>query len=284
MTAPGDGTGPRSHPATSEPGSGPTGGRVVATVRDGIGEVCFDNVPKHNAMNMEMIRSVPGVLAELGADDDVRVIVVRGAGEAAFISGADISEFADVRTDATARREYDRCSGLMWQAWATVEKPVLAMIHGFCLGGGMMTALHADLRLASDRASFGVPAARIGLGYSYEGVRRLLHAVGPARTAEILFAGRRWSATEAHAAGLLNRVLPAAELAPSTEALARQIADNAPLTVRAAKIGIREALRDREERDMAAVEEAIAACFTSADYREGQLAFKEKRPPRFTGR
>lgn len=258
-------------------------GRVIVSHRGGIGEICFDNQSKHNALTMSMVKAVPAVLADLGTNDDVRVIVVRGAGEKAFISGADISEFADVRTDAEARREYDHHSRLMWEAWSTVEKPVIAMIDGYCIGGGMLTALYADIRLASDRASFGVPAARIGLGYPYEGIRRLIQAVGPNRSAEILFVGGRWSAAEADAAGILNRVVPAGELRSVTEQFALRIVDNAPLTVRAAKLGIREALRDPEERDMTAVAAAITACFTSKDYLEGQRAFKEKRAPRFQG-
>ena len=253
--------------------------------KDGrVGYVIFNNPERHNAMSLEMQRAIPTILGAFGADPDVRVIVVTGAGEKAFVSGADISEFSEQRTSVEARAEWDSVSGRAWQAWQLVEKPIIAMIRGYCIGGGLATAMQADIRVAAEGSRFGIPAARLGLGYPVAMVEPLVALVGPAWAAEILYTARRLSADEALQIGLVNRVVPVAELLAQVEELAGSIAGNAPLTVRAAKAALSELRRPAEVRDLARVEALAEACFRSEDYVEGQRAFLEKRAPRFRGR
>lgn len=258
--------------------------KLLVEVQAGVARVTFNNPAKHNALSVEMRSALPGVVEALQDDPDVRVIVLTGAGDRAFASGADISEFGERRTSADARAAYDSASAAAAQAWEAVDKPIVAMIRGYCIGGGLLTALQADIRIAAEGSEFGVPAARLGLGYPYEGVRALLDLVGPAWTSEILFSARRFSADEALRIGLVNRVVPAERLEAEVTGLAQAICGNAPLTVAASKVAIREARRDADRRDLARVAELAEACFRSEDYLEGQRAFREKRPPRFTGR
>jgi enoyl-CoA hydratase/carnithine racemase len=207
-----------------------------------------------------------------------------GAGDKAFTAGADISEFGEQRTSPAARASYDQAWAAVNDAWASLDKPVIAMIRGFCMGGGLLTALQADIRIASDDSQFGIPAARLGLGYGVSGVTALMNLIGPAHTAEVLFSARRFPAAQALQMGLVNRVVPAASLREAVLSLADSIAGNAPLTVAAAKAAIREIARPDGRRDLARVQAMVEACFQSADYLEGQRAFAEKRPPAFTGR
>jgi enoyl-CoA hydratase/carnithine racemase len=258
--------------------------KLLLDVADGIARVTFNNPEKRNALSIEIRTALPGLLGHLQADDDVRVVVITGAGEKAFVSGADISEFGDRRTTPEARAEYDRSAAESAHAWTSLEKPIIAMIRGFCIGGGLLTALQADIRIASDDSQFGVPAARLGLGYGYGGVAALTALVGPAFTAEILFSARRLSAAEALGCGLVNRVVSVADLENEVMTLARAITENAPLTVAACKAAIRETGRAPDRRDLERVAAMVEACFLSDDYREGQQAFAEKRRPRFTGR
>jgi enoyl-CoA hydratase len=256
---------------------------LLAAVDEGIARVTFNNPAKHNALSVEMRTALPGLLRSLQDDPDVRVVVLTGAGERAFVSGADISEFGDRRTTHEARVEFDRVSAEGARAWTALDKPTIAMIRGFCMGGGLLTALQADIRLASEDSQFGVPAARLGLGYGFAGVDTLNQLIGPARTAEILFSARRLGAEEALQIGLVNRVVPGERLEAEVAELAGTIRDNAPLTVTACKAALREARRPADRRDLARVASLVERCFASQDYREGQRAFAEKRPPRFTG-
>jgi enoyl-CoA hydratase/carnithine racemase len=227
--------------------------------------------------------AVPRALAAFDADPGVRVIVARGAGDRAFVSGADISEFGEKRTAVDARAEYDAAQSAAWDAWRAVDRPVIAMIGGYCIGGGLMIAMKADLRIASASSELGIPAAKLGLGYPYEGVEELMALVGPAKTAEILFTARRVSAAEAHAIGLVNQVVPDDQLEATVLDVAGAIAANAPLTVRAARASIHEARRNPSARDHDAIAQLVEACFRSEDYLEGQAAFAEKRAPHFRG-
>jgi enoyl-CoA hydratase len=258
--------------------------KLLAEVAGHIATVTFNNPAKRNALSADMRAALPPLLAALDADGDVRVIVVTGAGNKAFASGADISEFGAQRTAPEDRAAYDRGQAALAEAWASAGKPVIAMIRGFCLGGGLLTALQADIRIASDDSQFGIPAARLGLGYGFSGVTALMGLIGPARTAEVLFSARRFPAQEALRMGLVNQVVPAAALKETVYDQAQAIAGNAPLTVAAAKAAIREASRPSGERDLAGVQAMVEACFRSADYLEGQRAFADKRPPTFTGR
>jgi enoyl-CoA hydratase len=251
---------------------------------DGVARITFNNPAKRNALSVEMRAALPKVLQSLKDDAEVRVVVLTGAGSEAFISGADISEFGERRTAPEARAEYDRSAAESGRAWQALEKPILAMIRGYCMGGGLLTALAADIRIAAEGSQFGVPAARLGLGYGYGGVEALANVVGAAWAAEILFSARRLSAADALAIGLVNRVVPGERLEAEVMELARAIRDNAPLTIAACKAALREWRRDPAKRELGGVAQRVEACFRSDDYREGQRAFAEKRRPKFSGR
>ena len=257
---------------------------LLVEVTDAVAVLTFNNPEKRNAMSAAMRSALPGVLTALQDDPEVRVVVCTGAGDKAFVSGADISEFGERRTDPAARAEYDATWAAIDRAWKSLDKPVIAMIRGFCIGGGLLTALQADIRIAAEGSQFGVPAARLGLGYGFGGVTALTALVGPAVTAEILFSARRYDAAEALQVGLVNRVVPAGRLEAEVMSLATTITQNAPLTVAAAKVAIRAAGQPADRRELSRVQELVEACFQSDDYREGQRAFAEKRPPRFSGK
>lgn len=269
-----------SSPARHQTGTG----KLLVDVADAVAVVTLNNPAKRNALSSDMRAALPVLLEALQADDRVRVVVLTGAGDKAFASGADISEFADRRTSPEARADYDRAGDALNRSWTVLDKPLIAMIRGFCIGGGLFTALQADIRVAADDSQFGVPAARLGLGPGMFGVTTLVGLIGPAQTSEMLFSARRFSAPEALAMGLVNRVVPAAALRQETMALAQSIAANAPLTVAACKVAIRAAGHSAGPEDLARAQAMIEACFRSDDYLEGQRAFAEKRAPAFTGR
>jgi enoyl-CoA hydratase/carnithine racemase len=257
--------------------------KLLVDVEDGIAIVTFNQPEKHNALSFSMQMALPPVLRSLQEDPAVRVVVLTGAGNKAFISGADISEFGERRTSTEARAEFDRAGAESAAAWLALEKPVIAMIRGYCMGGGLLTAMQADIRIAAEDSQFAIPAARLGVGYGFGGVQPLVALVGAGWAAEILFSARRLSAAEALQIGLINRVVPVEELHSATMQLAETIADNAPLTVAACKVAITQTRLAPDRRQMGRLAEMIEACFLSEDYREGQRAFAEKRAPRFTG-
>jgi enoyl-CoA hydratase/carnithine racemase len=260
------------------------GGRIHVAKEGALGWLIFDHPERRNAISHEMWEALPGAARALADDPEVRVVVLRGAGELAFVSGADISEFEGRRTGVDAAAAYEETTGRAFGAIAGIAKPVLAMIHGFCVGGGLASALAADLRYAADDAVFAIPAAKLGLAYHAGGVEALAALVGPSAAKEILMSARRYSAAEALALGLVNRVFPKAELEASVRELSAELAANAPLTLRSVKTVLRELGRDGAHRDRAAMAESIRRCFESEDYKEGVRAFLEKRPPRFRGR
>ena len=256
---------------------------MKAHVDEGVGWMMFNNPDRRNALKLEMNEAVITILADFEQSDDVRVVVMYGAGDKAFVSGADISEFDKHRSTPEARAHFDRLGASAGQAFGSLTKPLIAMIRGFCIGGGLATALNADLRISADDGQFGIPAARLGLGYGFGGVDRLTTIVGPTMAAEILLTARRFSATEAQAMGLINRVVPADSLHDAVADLAASIASNAPLTVRAAKASIKQTFKDPGRRDLDSVAALVEACFASQDYVEGRRAFLEKRIPHFRG-
>jgi enoyl-CoA hydratase len=259
------------------------GGKMLAARQDGIGLITFNQPEKRNAMSIDMWEGLGAILDAFQADEEVRVVVLTGAGEAAFVSGADISQFEKNRANADAQREYERLTSGGRAKLGAFPKPTIARIRGFCLGGGLAIAMQADLRIAAAGSQFGIPAARLGIAYGFDSLTKLVHLVGPAHARMILYTGSRFDGAEAERIGLVNKTVPDAELDSAVLGIARTIAENAPLSIAASKLTITEILKDAGERDLAAVARASAACFDSADYREGRTAFMEKRRPRFQG-
>jgi len=252
--------------------------------RDGsTGWIVFSNPDKHNAMTYEMWRAMPEAIAGFDADPDLRVIAFAGEGEKAFVSGADISEFESRRGSVEAAAEYNRASQAATDALYRARLPTIACIRGICFGGGLGLALGCDMRIAADDARFCIPAARLGLGYGYAGLKRLVDVVGPSYAAEIFATARRYDAREALQMGLVNRVAAVAELSGVTGEYLKAIGDNAPLTVEAALTAIDEILKPDSERNVASVQAKVDRCFASEDYKEGRRAFMEKRKPVFRG-
>ena len=250
---------------------------------EGIAWMVLRNPARLNAVRYEMWQAIPDLMHDLGHDPSVRVLIMRGFGHEAFASGADISEFETHRKDAASAAEYERTNGRAFEVLTAFEKPLIAMIEGVCVGGGLAIALCADLRIAADDSRFAIPAARLGLGYAYAGLERVVHLVGPSAAAEIFFTARTYTAEEALRIGLVNQVAPKADLEAFTLRYASGIAHNAPLTLRAAKRAIAESQRDAADRDLEALRRMIAACFESRDYAEGVRAFLHKRRPVFRG-
>lgn len=251
--------------------------------RDGpIGRLVLDNPERRNAINADMWRAIPAAIAGFEADPAVRCIVLRGEGNVAFAAGADISEFEQNRSSEADVRAYEQATGAAHQAIERTGKPVIALIHGFCVGGGMAVALSCDLRYADAASRFAIPAARLGLGYGARGTGRLVATVGHAMAREIMFSARRYSAEEALAMGLVHRVLPAAELDEYVNGVARELADNAPLTIAASKATMNALIES--DSDFSAAEAAVERCMKSQDYIEGRRAFMEKRKPVFQGK
>ena len=249
-----------------------------------LGWVIFSNVAKHNAVTHDMWKAVPEAFAGFERDDAVRAIVVTGDGEKAFISGADISQFEKARASKDAQAEYNKAVETAYQAPPRCSKPVIARIRGICFGGGLGLAAACDLRFASEDASFRMPAARLGLGYNFIGMKRFYDIMGAANTADVFFSARKFDAVEALRMGFVNRVFPLADFDREVAAYAALVAENAPLTLAAAKRTIAEILKDPHSRDLAAVQSMVAACFASEDYKEGRTAFMEKRKPTFKRR
>jgi enoyl-CoA hydratase/carnithine racemase len=259
------------------------GGHVRHEKQGAVGSIVFDQPERRNAISVEMWEQLPAAALALEVDPDVRVVVLRGEG-GAFVAGADISQFAEQRTEAGDVSRYGRVAAGGLGALLKLEKPLLAAIHGPCVGGGVVVALTADLRFAAADAVFRIPAARLGIGYEAGGIQALAGAVGWSHALDLLLTARRIDADEALRIGLVNEVRPAAELDDFVRERAGRIAENAPLTLRAIKIAARELRKPDTLRDLGAVSAAYARCFASEDYKNGVAAFLEKRKPSFRGR
>jgi enoyl-CoA hydratase/carnithine racemase len=257
--------------------------QIISRRDDAVGRIVFNNPEKRNAVSLAMWQVAERALDEFGADDRVRVVVLSGAGDKAFVSGADISKFESERAGAEAVAHYNATTARFYQKLTAFPRPTIAEITGSCVGGGVALAVSCDLRICGQGSRFGIPAARLGLGYGFGGLKRLVDVVGPGFAKEMFFTARLFSAAEAYEMRLVNRVLPDAEVAGYVADYAQAITRNAPLTVSSVKAIVGEVLKDPEERDLARCARLVEACFASQDYVEGRRAFLEKRPPVFTG-
>jgi enoyl-CoA hydratase len=258
--------------------------KILQRVADGVGVVTFNNPEKRNAMSLEMWEGFGQALTELRDNPDVRVVILTGAGDKAFVSGADISQFEKSRHNAEASEEYSKKSAAQRALLADYPKPTIACIRGYCLGGGMQVAMLSDIRIAAEDSQFGIPAAKLGIAYGYDGLRNLVSLVGPSWARLLMYTGMRIDSKEALRIGLVDRVIPTDELQGVTMELATTIATNAPLAVKAAKITIAQVLKDPADRNMDAINQIGTDCMNSEDFREGRQAFMEKRKPQFKGR
>jgi enoyl-CoA hydratase len=259
-------------------------GKILQSKADGVGIITFNNPDKRNAMSLDMWEGLGQSLTALRDDAEVRVVILTGAGDKAFVSGADISQFEKTRHNAEASEQYSRRSAAQRALLADYPKPTIASIRGFCLGGGLQVAMLADIRFAAENSQFGIPAAKLGIAYGYDGLRNLVSLVGPSWARLIMYTGMRIDSAEALRIGLVDRVLPDGELWDGTMAVARTISGNAPLAIKAAKITIAEVLKDPAARDFDAIKDVGIACMDSEDFREGRRAFMEKRKPVFRGK
>jgi enoyl-CoA hydratase/carnithine racemase len=257
---------------------------MIVRKEGAIGWMIFNNPERRNALSLDMWAAIPEILDDFSADAAIRIVVLAGAGDKAFISGADISQFENQRSNKEEVANYDRIASRAGQALSGCDKPTVAMIRGYCLGGGLGVALRCDLRIAAEDAKFAIPAAKLGLGYQYAGTKMLVDIVGPSYAKEIFYTARQFDAQEAWRMGLVNRVVPVDELEAYVRTYAETMGRNAPLTMKTAKMAVEAAIQDPDKRDLAAVQAMVDRCFASEDYKEGRRAFMEKRKPNFQGR
>lgn len=256
--------------------------RMLAHIdADGIGWMTFNNPGRHNALSLEMWQGMGDILEHFQSNDRVRAVVMRGAGGKAFVSGADISEFGEKRANAEQRRSYGEIAGRATHWLGKIDKPLVALIEGYCIGGGLATALSADIRFATPDSSFGIPAAKLGLGYEYEGLAKLAHLIGPSRAKDIMFSARFMPAKEAQQMGLINFIAARDDIEAQCVEYAQRVASNAPMTVRAAKAAVNAWERGSRADDVDEVRQMVDACFDSDDYKEGRRAFAAKEKPQF---
>ena len=258
--------------------------KILSKKNGAVGHLIFNNPEKRNAFSLEMSLAAADVLEDFSRDDAIRVIVLTGAGDKAFVSGGDISKFEQARASKEDVANYNKTGERFRTLLKGSAKPTLAMIRGYCLGGGMAIALNCDLRICTEDASFGIPAAKLGIGYAADRLGQLVDLVGPSAAKDILFTGRRVTAQEALRLGIVNYVVAATELEAFVESYANTLAANAPLSILSSKRVIDEYVKDADKRDTALCDRVVADCFASQDYVEGRHAFMEKRKPAFTGR
>ena len=258
--------------------------KILIDKRSGVGWVTINNPARRNAISLEMWQSMGAAFADFAADGAIRCAVIHGSGDKAFASGADISQFEKNRSNAEASAAYAKISQGVRNRIMAFDKPLIAMVRGYCMGGGLGLAMTADLRISADDGVFAIPAARLSIAYDTVNLGNLIHLVGPSKAKEILLTAKRYSAAEAMQMGLVNEVVPVAGLEAAVADVTDRLVENAPLSMRAMKLTINQLMMDAGERDEALIEALSDACFNSADYAEGRKAFMEKRKPVFTGK
>ncbi|MFT5174544.1 MAG: enoyl-CoA hydratase [Gammaproteobacteria bacterium] len=258
--------------------------KILVDKRDGVGWVTINNPARRNAISLEMWEAMGAAFADFSADGAIRCAVIHGSGDKAFASGADISQFEKNRSNAAASEAYGKISKGVRDQIMTFDKPLIAMVRGFCMGGGLGLAMTADMRISADDGVYAVPAARLSIAYDAVNLGNLVHLVGPSKAKEILLTAKRYSAAEALQMGLVNSVVPVAELEAAVADITDRLVDNAPLSMRATKLTVNELIRDAALRNEELLDSLITTCFNSADYTEGRKAFMEKRKPVFTGK
>lgn len=259
-------------------------GKIRAGTLDRVGYLVINNPSRHNAISLDMWDAAGEVVRSMADDDEVRLLIVSGAGGKAFASGADISKFESERGTKEAIAHYQAISARFYNALDNFPKPSLAAIRGYCIGGGLALAVSCDIRVCEERSRFGIPAARLGVGYGYAGIKRLTRLISTSMAQELFYTARQFSAQEAYDMGLVNRVLPDSLFEASVDDYANRIRENAPLTVAAVKAVTLDIHRDAAQRDLDRLDRLVNACFESEDYIEGRRAFMEKRKPVFKGK
>ena len=268
--------------ATNETAS--ADGKILSRKVGAVGHLVFNNPEKRNAFSLEMSVAAADVIEDFLKDDAIRVIVLSGAGDKAFVSGGDISKFEKARATKEDVANYTKTGERFRTLLKGSAKPTIAMVRGYCLGGGMAIALNCDIRICTEESSFGIPAAKLGIGYAADRLGQLVDLVGPSAAKDLLFTGRRCNAQEALRLGIVNYVVPAGDLEEFVDSYTRTLAGNAPLSMLASKRVIDEYVKDSDKRDVALTQKVVADCFASQDYVEGRRAFMEKRKPNFTGK
>jgi enoyl-CoA hydratase len=270
--------------ATAPKADAPVEEKMQGRKNGGVAEIIFNNPARHNAVSLEMWQRMQNLLAEFAADPEVRVLVVSGAGGKAFVSGADISKFESERASEEAVKVYNATSAAAYEQLTGFPKPTIAKIQGYCIGGGANVAVCCDLRVCTADAKFGIPAAKLGLGYGHGGFGRLANIVGPSRAMELFYTARQVTSQEAYEMGLVNRVVPSDDIHSAVDEWTTMIANNAPLTIATIKAAAQELAKPESQRNLARVDKMVLDCFGSADYIEGRRAFMEKRKPKFQGK
>jgi enoyl-CoA hydratase len=257
--------------------------KMLSRIEDGVGYITFNNPEKHNAVSIEMWDALEKILDEFRSSKDIRVIVLNGAGGKSFVSGADISKFDKERSSKEAVLSYNKRTQKVYELLETFPKPTIAMIDGYCIGGGLNLAVCCDIRICSEKSKFAMPAAKLSLGYPFSSIKRLFDVMGPGMAKHFMFTAEKISASEALACGLVQKLVSEENIETYVRDYALTISHNAPLTIKAMKqIGI-EILKNPDERDLLLCEQLASACFDSEDYKEGRKAFMEKRKPNFKG-
>lgn len=257
--------------------------KMLSRVEGRVGIMTFNNPEKHNAVSFEMWEAAEKILDAFVMNPEVRVIILTGAGGKAFVSGADISKFESERASEEAVQRYNALVDKVYSRIYQMPKPTIAMIRGYCIGGGLNLAICCDMRFSTEGSKFALPAAKLGLGYGYNGLRRYIETIGPVATKEIFYTARQFTSAEAYRWGMINQVIADDELEANVMAMANMIADNAPMTVATIKHSTVEILKNQDQQDIAKCNAMVSACFASEDYKEGRLAFMEKRKPQFKG-